>query len=156
MRHKVLLALALAGVSAFAAAQEATRLKSAAVVLTDDPEFRAAVEDRLVELARANDYDAVTSYDFAPDVDTVDNRSFMNLLEQRGISAVLMLRPAAVGPDSSLEAVRNSVSPEVFGRMREFAGEVTQVDPDHLVAVVHMAIYAIEDGQAEILSAGAG
>lgn len=155
MRHKILLALILTGVSSLASPQEAIRLKSAAVVLSDDPEFREAVEDRLVTLARANNYDVVTSYDFAPDVDTIDNRSFMSLLEQRGIDVVFMLRPAAVGADTSLDAVRNSVSPEVFGRMRQFAGEVTRVDPDHLVAVVHLAIYAIANGEAEFLSAGA-
>jgi hypothetical protein len=43
----------------------------------------------------------------------------------------------------------------VFGTMRAFASEVTEVDPDHLIAVVHMAIYAISDGAAELLSAGA-
>jgi hypothetical protein len=130
-------------------------LKSAVVVLSDDPQLRASVENRLVALARPNNYDTITSYDFAPDVNDVNNRSFMSLLEQQDVGAVLMLRPAAVGPDASLEAVRNSVSPEVFGRMREFAGEVTEADPDHLIAVVHMAIYAIAEGSAELLSAGA-
>jgi hypothetical protein len=147
--------LLLTQLFAVAEAQNEILPRSTAVVLSDDPALRADVEERLVALARANKYDAVTSYDFAPDVDSIDNRNFVSRLEDQQIRFVLMLRPAAVGADSSLEAVRNSVPPEVFGTMRAFASEVTEVDPDHLIAVVHMAIYAISDGAAELLSAGA-
>lgn len=136
-------------------AQDVQRLKSATVVLTDDPELRASVETRLVTVARANNYDAVTSFDFAPNVDDINNRDFVAALEREGIQTVLMLRPAAIGEDSSLESVRASLAPETFDVMREFAGQVSRVDPDHLIAVVHMAIYTIRDGRAELLSAGA-
>jgi hypothetical protein len=136
-------------------AQEAIGMRSAAVVLTDDPELRASVEERLVALARSNNYDAVPSYDFAPDVEDIDSQRFVDALEERGIGAVLMLRPASVGAGASLDAVRNSVSPEVFGRMRAFARETSGVSADHLIAVVHMAIYAVRDGEVEFLSAGA-
>lgn len=136
-------------------AQEAPRLKSTAVVLVEDPELRASVERRLVEIARRNDYDAVTSYDFAPDVHDIDDPGFIDVLEQQGVHTVLMLRPAAVGEGSSLESVRASVAPETFAQMRVFASWISQVDPDNLIAVVHMAIYAINDGRVELLSAGA-
>jgi len=138
-----------------ALAQEDAGMRSTVVVLTEDPLLRADVEERLVALARANDYDAVTSYDFAPDVSDIDSMQFVAALGEHGIGAVLMLRPAAVGEGASLDSVRNSVSPGVFGRMREFAREITRVDPDHLIAVVHMAIYAVKDGEVEFLSAGA-
>ena len=155
MKHLTPLSLLLLLLATPVLAQEEVLLRSTVVVLSDDPEQRADIEDRLVAKARANDYDAVASYRFAPDVSTIDNRRFLALLEEQRIGAVLMLRPAAVGENSSLDAVRNSVSPEVFGRMREFAQEVTRVDPDKLIAVVHMAIYAVKDGSAEFLSAGA-
>lgn len=157
MRSKLfrLVAFLLVSLALPAAAQEPPLLKSAVVVLTDDPTLRASVEERLVEVARANDYSAVTSYDFAPDIDRVDHRSFMRLLESEGVGALLMLRPAAVGPDSSLESVRNEVSPDMYERMREFAGEVSEVDSDHLIAVVHMGIYAIGNGDATPLASGA-
>lgn len=52
-----------------------------------------------------------------------------------------MVRPAAIGAGSSLDAVRNEVSPQMLADMRAFAGEVSSSGGDDLIAVVHLAIY---------------
>lgn len=138
-----------------ASAQEPARLRSAVVVLTDDPDFRIEVEDRLVAKARENNYDAVVSYDIVPDVRDLDRRSFLRTLGEEGIQAVLMLRPAAIGPGSSLDSVRNQVGPETLQRMREFAGEISDTGSSDLVAVIHLAIYSIIGGESALMSSGA-
>jgi hypothetical protein len=66
-----------------------------------------------------------------------------------------MLRPAAIGAGSSLESVRNEVDPIVYESMRAFAREVSEPGSDDLIAVVHMAIYTLSDGEARLLSSGA-
>jgi hypothetical protein len=155
MRYLVLvLALAIVGVSG-AGAQEATRWKSAVVALTDDPALRAEFETGLVELARQNNYDAVTSFDIEPDVRGLDDRGFVDELNEQGVQAVLMVRPAAIGEGSSIEAVREQISPDVYGRIREFAGEVSSSGMNDLLAVVHLAIYTIDDAGAHLISGGA-
>lgn len=136
-------------------AQEPVRLHSAVVVLTDDPELRADVENRLVAKARENNYDAVVSYDIVPDIRDADRRSFLKNLSDQGIQAVLMARPSAVGAGSSLESVRGEVSPETLQRMRDFAREVSDTSTDDLVAVIHLAIYALLDGESALMSSGA-
>lgn len=141
--------------SSHAMAQDTVRYKSAVVGLTDDTELRTRIENDLVAKARANDYDAVTSYDIAPDVNRVDDRRFLGALASRGVQAVLMLRPAAVGAGSSLESVRNEIPQELYADMRKFAREVSSSDGDDLIAVVHMAIYTITEREATLISAGA-
>jgi len=135
--------------------QEVITYKSAVVALAEDPVLRAEFEQGLVAKAIDHEYDAVTSYDLVPDVSDVDNRRFADTLASHGIRTVLMVRPAAVGPGSSLEAVRNEVAPELLENMRAFAKDASSSDAEELIAVVHMAIYAISDGQAELVSAGA-
>jgi hypothetical protein len=66
-----------------------------------------------------------------------------------------MVRPSAVGEGSSLESVRAEVSPETFQRMREFAGAVSTASTDDLIAVVHLGVYLLSDGDAILLSSGA-
>jgi hypothetical protein len=39
--------------------------------------------------------------------------------------------------------------------MRQFAGEVSTAGSDDLIAVVHLAIYALDGDQASLLSSGA-
>lgn len=136
-------------------AQDNATFKSAVVALTDDAALRAEFEQGLVDKALGRDYDAVISYDIVPDVEDVNNRRFVRTLAEHGIRTVLMLRPAAVGEGSSLESVRNEVSPELLENMRRFAGDVSSSEADDLIAVVHMAIYAVSDDRAELVSAGA-
>lgn len=136
--------------------QEAVRYKAAVVALSEDPALRTDFETRLVARAREDNYDAVTTFDLVADVADLDNRSFLSRLLAEGIQAVLMLRPAAIGEGSSIESVRDQISPDVFARIREFAGEVSDSGPDDLIAVVHLAIYTIdEEFGAELISAGA-
>jgi hypothetical protein len=117
--------------------------------------LRREVEDALVVKARAHDYDAVPSYSIVPDIADADSRAFMKTLATSGMQAVLMVRPSAVGEGSSLESVRAEVSPETFERMREFAGEVSTASADDLIAVVHLGLYMLEDGEETLLSSGA-
>jgi hypothetical protein len=145
----------LCGLSLSAATAQEIAYKSAVVALADSPELRATFEDGLVAKAREHRYDAVTSYDLVPDVGDVDNRRFVSTLAKEGIRAVLMLRPAAIGPNSSLESVRNEVPQTLYSDMRKFAKEVSASGSDDLIAVVHMAIYTIDSGQAQLISAGA-
>lgn len=142
-------------VSGIATGQEAVNARSAIVALTDDPELRTSFEDQMVATALAYRYDAVVSYDIVPDVQDMDRRRIAAQLEAEGIQVVLMLRPAAIGAGSSLESVRNEVDPAVYESIRVFAREVSESDSDDLIAVVHMAIYTLSDGEARLLSSGA-
>lgn len=155
MRSKLILTLIAVLGSAGALAQETVRWKSAVVALSDDPELRQDFESRLVEQARANNYDAVTSFDIEPDVRDLDDRGFVDELRANGVQAVLMLRPGATGEGSSIESVRDQIAPGTFERIREFAGEVSRAGADDLLAVVHMAIYTLDDEGAHLISAGA-
>ena len=155
MTSRILTALLLLAASTGAPAQTPVTLKSAVVVLTDDPALRQEVEDALVAKAREHSYDAVASYSIVPEIADVDNRAFMNTLASNGMQAVLMVRPSAVGEGSSLEAVRAEVSPATFQRMREFAGEVSSAGTDDLIAVVHLGVYALTEDDASLLSSGA-
>ena len=130
-------------------------LKSAVVALTEAPELRAAFEDALVAKAIALGYNAVASYDFVPDVTDVDDSDFVRRMLSHGIGAVLMVRPAAVGPGSTLESVRASVSPNVFSNMQAFARELSPSGEGDLLEVVHLGIYLLSVHGAELASSGA-
>jgi len=155
MTSRIFTALLLLGLASGALAQTPVTLKSAVVALTDDPALRGEVEDALVVKAREHNYDAVASHTIVSDIADADNRAFMRTLADSGVQLVLMLRPSAVGEGSSLESVRAEVPPETFERMREFAGEVSTANTDDLIAVVHLGIYALSDGDASVLSSGA-
>lgn len=135
--------------------QDAVTYRSAVVALADDPVVRAEFEESLVAKALEHDYDAVTSYDLVSDVRDVDSRRFHQTLASHGVRMVLMVRPAAVGSGSSLESVRNAVSPELLADMRRFARATSSSEREDLIAVVHMAIYAISERDAALISAGA-
>jgi hypothetical protein len=137
------------------AQQPAVTYKSAVVALTDDTELRRSFESELVALARTHAYDAVTSYDITSDVDSLDRDEFLEALAERGIQTVLMVRPAAVGEGSSLEAVRNEVSSRTFQDMQRFARQLSGSGSTDLIAVVHLAIYALTDDKSEFISSGA-
>ena len=129
--------------------------KAAIVALTGNPVVRQEFENGLVEKARAHRYDAITSYDLVPKVYDVRDRNFIKTLTAKGVQAVLMVRPAAVGPKSSLDAVKKEVTKEQLADMRAFAKEVSPPGPDDLIAVVHLAIYMIDTGKAELVAPGA-
>jgi hypothetical protein len=155
MLKRFALLLASVGVAAAYSQQPPTTYKSAVVALTDDAALRQSFESELVALARSHNYDAVTSYDITGDVDNLDRDEFLEALKQRGIQAVLMVRPAAVGEGSSLESVRNEVSLRVYGDMQRFARQVSVTGGDDLIAVVHLAIYTLTAKEPEMISSGA-
>ena len=132
------------------------RYKAAVVALTDDAALRMEFERTLVAKARAHNYDAVGSYELVPDVAELNDRRFADTLAANGVRAVLMVRPAAIGAGSSLDAVRNEVSPQMLADMRAFAGEVSSSSGDDLIAVVHLAIYTLApNSKPELISSGA-
>jgi hypothetical protein len=127
----------------------------AAVVALSNPTVRQEFESGLVAKAIAHRYDAMTSYDLVPKVTDVRDRNFIKTLTAKGVQAVLMVRPAAVGPGSSLDAVKKEVTPVTLADMREFAREVSPSGANDLIAVVHIAIYMIDTGKPELVSSGA-
>ncbi|HUL80970.1 MAG TPA: hypothetical protein VL131_02445 [Gammaproteobacteria bacterium] len=154
-------ALALAG-AAFAQQpsqpqpqQRVFTFKAAVVALTDDPKLRESFERQLVAKAREHRYDAVTSYDLVPKVADVRSKSFIKTLAAKDVKVVLMVRPAAIGAGSSLDAVKDEVSPAMLQDMKSFAKAVSPPGGTDLIAVVHLAIYAIDTGKPELLSPGA-
>jgi hypothetical protein len=151
---RVLCACAALAVAGTALAQE-IRYKSAVVALTDDPALRAEFERTLVAKAREHDYDAVTSYDLVPTVADVKSKDFVDTMLANGVKAVMMIRPAAIGPGASLDSVRKEVSPKALADMRDFAKKVSDSDGNDLIAVVHMAIYLFYGRDPELISSGA-
>jgi len=146
--------LAFAG-SPVASAQEIATFRSAVIVLVDDSAVRAALEDDLVTLARSHRYDAVAGHTVVPEIDDLTDAEVFDTLGLAGVQAVLMLRPASIGQGSSLESVRNSISPRIFANMHAFAEAVGSTDSDDLIAVIHMAVYTINTVGAELVSSGA-
>jgi hypothetical protein len=138
-----------------AEAQGVVTLKSAVVALAAQPALRAEFETGLVNKARELQYNAVPSYDLVPDVTDVDDRDFIKRMLTNGVGAVLMVRPASVGPEASLEAVKEAVSPSVYASMRAFARELSPSGEDDILAVVHLAIYLISIDGAELIGSGA-
>jgi hypothetical protein len=130
-------------------------LKSAVVALAAQPALRAEFEEGLVARALELDYNAVTSYDLVPDVADVGDADFIRGLVSNGIGAVLLVRPAAVGPGATLESVRDSVSPGVYANMEAFARELSPSGEQDLLAVVHLGVYLISVHGAELISSGA-
>ena len=156
MSKRFALLLASVWLATNASAQAPAQTYRAAVVaLTEDAALRQSFESELVALARSHSYDAVTSYDIASDVDNLDTDAFLKALSDRGVQAVLMVRPAAVGAGSSLEAVRNEVPSRTFTDMQKFAKRTSGSDANDLIAVVHLAIYTLTAKKPEIVSSGA-
>jgi hypothetical protein len=152
--HVALIAIA-ACVALSSEAQGVVTLKSAVVALAAQPALRAEFETGLVNKARELQYNAVPSYDLVPDVTDVDDRDFIKRMLTNGVGAVLMVRPASVGPEASLEAVKEAVSPSVYASMRAFARELSPSGEDDILAVVHLAIYLISIDGAELIGSGA-
>jgi hypothetical protein len=155
MLKRSLLLLASAWLATTAYSQPVATYRSAVVALTDDVALRQSFESQLVALAKEHNYDAVTSYDITSDVDSLDQDEFLEALAERGVLTVLMVRPAAVGAGSSLEAVRNEVPSRTFTDMQRFARRVSGSESTDLIAVVHLAIYGLTDRKPELISSGA-
>ena len=154
LKRSFLLLASLAAATAYSQQQPAT-FKSAVVALTEDAALRQSFETELVAIAKSHAYDAVTSYDITSDVESLDTDAFLQALASRGIQAVLMVRPAAVGEGASLESVRNEVSSRTFSDMQRFARRPSGPGADDLIAVVHLAIYTLGGKKPELVSAGA-
>jgi hypothetical protein len=154
---KVLCVCAALAVAASASGQgrENRIYKAAVVALTDDASLRADFERELVMKARARNYDAITSYDLVPSIDDVDNRDFVDTMLANRVDVVLLLRPAAIGPGSSLDSVRKEVSAKTLTDMRSFARNVGDSGADDLIAVIHMAVYLFYGRDLEVISSGA-
>jgi hypothetical protein len=156
MSKRFALLIASTWLAANASAQApTTTYKAAVVALTEDAALRQSFESELVALAKSQSYDAVTSYDITSDVANLDTDAFLKALSDRGVQAVLMVRPAAVGEGSSLEAVRNEVPTRTFADMQKFAKRPSGPGADDLIAVVHLAIYTLTAKKPELVSSGA-
>jgi hypothetical protein len=154
LKRSFLLLASLAAATAYSQQQPAT-FKSAVVALTEDTALRQSFETEVVAIAKSHAYDAVTSYDITSDVNSLDTDAFLQALASRGIQAVLMVRPAAVGEGASLESVRNEVSSRTFSDMQRFARRPSGPGADELIAVVHLAIYTLTAKKPELVSSGA-
>jgi hypothetical protein len=154
LKRSLFLFASLTAATAYAQQPPAT-FKSAIVALTEDTALRQSFETEVVAIAKTHAYDAVTSYDITSDVKSLDTDEFLEALESRGIQAVLMVRPAAVGEGASLESVRNEVTSRQFADMQRFAKRPSGPGTDELIAVVHLAIYALVDKKPELVSSGA-
>jgi hypothetical protein len=154
---KVLAVCAALGVAVAASGQgrEDRIYKAAVVALTDDAALRADFERQLVAKAREHDYDAVTSYDLVPRVTDVDSREFADTMLANKVDVVLLVRPAAIGPDSSLDSVRKEVNAKTLADMRDFAKKVSDSGVVDLIAVVHLAVYLFYGRDPEVISSGA-
>lgn len=154
---KVLCAFAALGVATAASGQgrEDRIFKAAVVALTEDAALRADFERELVVKAREHDYDAITSYDLVPEVTDVDSRDFVDTMLANRVDVLLLVRPAAVGPGSSLEAVSQEVSAKTLTDMKDFAKEVSGSGGDDLLAVVHLGVYLFYGRDPVVISSGA-
>ena len=136
-------------------AQKELTLKSAVVALAARPRLRAEFEEGLAAKGLELGYNAVPSYELVPNVTDVDDADFIKRLVSNGIGAVLMIRPADVGPGSTLGSVKDAVSPGVYANMQTFARELSPSGDEDLLAVVHLGIYLISVHGAEVISSGA-
>lgn len=129
--------------------------RAAVAVLVDDARFRAQLEESLVTKGRQHGFDLVASHTLLPDARDLSAEDAPALLGTKGVQVVVMLRPAAVGPGTSLEAVRDSLPPGLYSQMRRFAATASAAGPDDLIAVVQVAIYALASDEPRLATAGA-
>ncbi|HEX5420372.1 MAG TPA: hypothetical protein VFY39_10260, partial [Gammaproteobacteria bacterium] len=127
----------------------------AVVVLVDDPKLRADLEDGVAAQLEGHGLDPVASHALAPNVRDVAKSDFLAVLKSRHVAGVFMLRPAPLGPGSSLQTVRSSVTPQMLRDFRAFAKRVSRIGPRESPAVVHIGVYLLEDGEPMLFTAGA-
>jgi hypothetical protein len=154
---KVLWACAALGLATAALGQgrENKIYKAAIVALTQDPALRADFERQFVVKAREHNYDAVASYDLVPTITDVRDKKFVDTMLANKIDIVLLARPAAIGPDASLDSVRKEVSAKTLTEMRDFAKKVSNSNGNDLIAVIHQAVYLFYGKSPEVISQGA-
>ena len=154
---KVLCFCAALGVATAALGQgrENRIYKAAVVALTQDAMLRADFERQFVAKAREHNYDALVSYDVAPNVTDVRNKEFVDTMLANRVDIVLLVRPAAIGPGASLDSVRKEVSAKTLTDMRAFAKKVSDSNGNDLIAVVHQAVYLFYGRDPEVISSGA-
>lgn len=129
--------------------------KAALVALVDDAALRASFEDTLAAKGVQHGFQAVPSHTLVPRLSDFKSRKVPAALRKQGINVLVMMRPAAVGPGSSLESVRDSLPAGLYDNMRDFAGRASGADADDLIAVVHVAIYSAATSQPKLVTAGA-
>jgi hypothetical protein len=154
---KVLCVCAALGIATAALGQgrENRIYKAAVVALTQDAALRADFERQFVVKAREHNYDAVASYDLVPTITGVRDKKFVDTMLANKIDIVLLVRPAAIGPDASLDSVRKEVSAKTLTDMRDFAKKVSNSNGDDLIAVIHQAVYLFYGREPEVISSGA-
>jgi hypothetical protein len=154
--HVALVASVCIALAACATSGSPSTYRLAVVALAEDPATRELFEDGLAAKLQANNYDAVASHTIIPAVTDFDDFGLASRLEEAGIQAIVMARPAEVGPGASIEYVKGRISASDYENMRAFAGRISPAhDADDLVAVVHAGFYMIRDGRVELLSSGA-
>ena len=155
--HKVLWVYAALGLATAALGQgrENRIYKAAVVALTQDAALRADFEHQFVAKAREHNYDAVASYDLVPTITDVRDKKFVDTMLANKIDIVLLARPAAIGPDASLDSVRKEVSAKTLTDMRDFAKKVSDSNGNDLIAVIHQAVYLFYGREPEVISSGA-
>src|SRR6188474_1986299 len=141
--------------AAFGQGRENRIYKGVVVALTEDPALRADFERTFVAKAREHNYDVVASYDLVPTITDVRNKQFVDTMLANKIDLVLLVRPAAIGPGSSLDSVRKEVSAKTLTDMRDFARKVSDSGADDLIAVVHLAVYVFYTRDPVVVSSGA-
>lgn len=150
-----LLLLAAASQSFAQDAQERVRLRSAIVVVSDNPDLGREIEQGAVERANANDYDAEASYALTPKDFEARQHGLLQDLASRNIQTLLVLSPLSVGRGASLDALRATLSPDVFKSIQAYAAEFGKSGGRNLVAVMQIAIYVLGDDGLDLLSQGA-
>ena len=156
-RLKILYVCAALSIAAAALGQgrENKIYKATVVALTQDPALRADFERQFVTKAREHNYDAVASYDLVPTITDIRSKTFVDTMLANKIDIVLLVRPAAIGPDASLDSVRKEVSAKTLTDMRDFAKKVSNSTGDDLIAIVHQAVYLFYGREPEVISSGA-
>ena len=154
---KILYVCAALSIAAAAVGQgrENKIYKATVVALTQDPALRADFERQFVTKAREHNYDAVASYDLVPTITDIRSQTFVDTMLANRIDIVLLVRPAAIGPDASLDSVRKEVSAKTLTDMRDFAKKVSNSTGDDLIAIVHQAVYLFYGREPEVISSGA-
>jgi hypothetical protein len=154
--HIALVASVCIALAACATSGSPSTYRLAVVALAEDPATRQVFEDGLAAKLRADKYDAVASHTIIPAVTDFDDFGLASRLEEAGIQAIVMARPAEVGPGASIESVKGKIPESDYADMRAFASRISPAhDADDLVAVVHAGFYMIRDSRVELLSSGA-
>jgi len=99
------------------------KVKFAVVAVADRIEDRTEVENTVSAQLQNHDFDAVASHTLIPGEFRVQDKSFRNQLLNKGVAAVLVLRPIEVGRDSSIESVVNYVESHTYSTVQDFVAE---------------------------------